>query len=188
MTGSSQTWYRSGWRVSMHTSPPHVHCGGRSFCTRSTSSTGNSLRVFPLWPGCPPRLRWDAGLDSLPRAAAADGPSLDGGVDEFDEFVRSLSSRSATREVRAATCATRSRTKRCIAGVADAQSDGDNSPIAASGKTEAGCGCFDMRPSHHGHGRRQQLYDFREGRAGERLPVAMASSGHSPHCGGFWAS
>lgn len=57
------------------------HGSGVRITISSTSSTGHSKRVWPIWPGCPPRRRWLRRR----RGRGAWGRSLEGGRDAWRE-------------------------------------------------------------------------------------------------------
>src|SRR6476661_3161705 len=61
----------------------------------TTSGSDTCCRVCPRCPSCPPGFLFDGRRNE--RGAGALGPSDEGGLEEFCEFVRSCASKSATR-------------------------------------------------------------------------------------------
>lgn len=104
----STTWCRIGCgsRRFGKASPHRRHCGGKHSSEDRTCSAGRNVRLWPLCPGCAPRLR-PLGA-SFGRAARSLGESLEGGLLEFDEFSpsrRRSSAFSASNDAIRAACA-----------------------------------------------------------------------------------
>src|SRR4029450_9974716 len=111
------TWCRHGLGSSPDKGAWHwEHASGLSTTTSSTAATGSNVRVWPGWPGCPPRRRFPRG-----RLGCCNwGGSLDGGREECRDVwcscscnVPTCSCKARTREVKVSTRASSARIEAC---------------------------------------------------------------------------
>ena len=132
--GTSMTWCLSGCSSTPLRPPPQQrHASGLSSCTVVTRSGGSIIRSCFLCPGCPPR---GLPVGSRVLRSGADGASLDGGFDEFDEFYPSLAFSSATSR-------RSSSMSFCCSAMISRSSLGSAVSICVLGSSLAGCQAHD---------------------------------------------